>query len=44
MPFLERQLEIISPEVIVALGGTGVAWLVLGAATGGHLAASLSLP
>jgi MFS family permease len=28
------------PTMLVALGGTGVAWLVLGAATGGHVIAS----
>jgi MFS family permease len=30
------------PTMLFALGGTGVAWLVLGAATGGYLVASLT--
>ena len=30
------------PTMLVALGGTGVAWLVMGAASGGHMAASLT--
>ncbi|MBL0140694.1 MAG: MFS transporter [Betaproteobacteria bacterium] len=29
------------PTMLVALGGTGVAWLVLGAASGGHVVASV---
>ncbi|MGE0357257.1 MAG: MFS transporter [Burkholderiales bacterium] len=29
------------PTMLVAMGGTGVAWLVLGAATGGHVVASI---
>lgn len=30
------------PTMLVALGGTGVAWLVMGAASGGHMVASLT--
>jgi MFS family permease len=30
------------PTMLVALGGTGIAWLVLGAASGGHLVASVT--
>jgi MFS family permease len=32
----------VGPTMLAALGGTGVAWLVLGAASGGHVAASVT--